>query len=97
MSILWKQDAVQRTPHSNKSKGTLRMYKTTIAVDKKINILYQAFKPEEVKTNRLALNVEKTEKNFQLNIAAKDATALRAILTSSSRLLGIFESIIEND
>ena len=54
--------------------------------------LYDVLKPEEATTARFSVSIEK-EKNTIISIIAEDATALKAITSSITKLIEIAEKV----
>ena len=69
------------------------MYKLTIDIDDNSERLHNAFKPEEHKSKRSELKVEKKRDNTKIIVTANDATALKAITNSVTNLLEVYEKI----
>ena len=67
------------------------MYQAVIKCSTNISDLYQALKPEEHQDKRAALRIKKNKNNLEINITAQDATSLRAMVASITRLLTIYE------
>jgi tRNA threonylcarbamoyladenosine modification (KEOPS) complex Pcc1 subunit len=72
------------------------MYTLTLIADDKDDILYKAFQAEQVETKRFNMKVEKGKQKAKILITAADATALKAITTSVTKLCEIAERI-QND
>jgi len=54
--------------------------------------LYDILKPEEATTARFSIQIEK-KKNTIISITAEDATALKAITTSITKLIEVAETL----
>ncbi len=67
------------------------MYTATIECDNNEN-LYRALKPEAVSTRRFTVTITQAD-NIKITINAQDATALKAITTSLTRLIETAEKI----
>lgn len=69
------------------------MYTLTLTADDKDNLFYKALKPEETEGKRFGMKVQKTNKQAKILITAADATALKAITASVTKLCEVAEKI----
>lgn len=66
------------------------MYRAVITCSDDLENIYRAFKPEETKDQRSSFKVIKKKNSVELVIEAQDATSLRALTASITRLLTIY-------
>ncbi len=66
-------------------------YQAVIKCSQDINNLHQALKPEEHQDKRASLKIKKIKNQLEIKITAQDATSLRAMIASITRLLTIYE------
>lgn len=69
------------------------MYTATIICSDKSKVLYNSLKPEQAKTERFTIIVVHKNKTTKVEVATKDATALKAIVGSLAKLIEIGEKI----
>lgn len=68
------------------------IYAAEIKVSGDIEELYRCLLPEIHERARSSLVIEKADNGLNINVHAKDAVALRAILNSITQMLAIFET-----
>lgn len=91
MPLLWKQTALQAEDSSNKSKGKMK-YSVTLNL-KSDNNLYKSLLPDISKTPRAGWDVKKKKGFLEIKIEAEDVSALKAFLSSVTKLLEIHEKL----
>ena|SRR3989344_4809346 len=71
-------------------------YQAQIIIDEHIDSIQECFKPElhELKSDRASYTLKKSKSRLLIDISAHDATALRAVFNSISKLLIVFEKTI---
>lgn len=65
----------------------------TITITTEDSDLYKALKAEETTGKRFEMKVKRAKKNTEITITAADATALKAITSSVTRLCEIAEKV----
>ncbi len=71
-------------------------YQAEISTTENIDMLYKSLINEIVTTPRAQLDVKKEDNILKIQVSAKDATALRAMINGACKLLTIYEKI-QND
>ena len=66
------------------------MFQAVISCFDDLENIYQAFKPEETQDKRASFKIKKKKNSIELVIKAQDATSLRAMTASITRLLTIY-------
>jgi len=69
------------------------MYTATINCSDGSKVLYNALNPEQAKTERFTITLKHINKATKIEVAAKDATALKAIVCSLAKLIEVGEKI----
>jgi len=66
------------------------MFQAVISCFDDLENIYQTFKPEETQDKRVSFKIKKKKNLIELVIKAQDATSLRAMTASITRLLTIY-------
>ena len=66
-------------------------FTATIDIKEDFDIIYQALKPEEAATKRASWTIHKKDDACQVIVEAKDATAFRAMMSSITKGLALYE------
>jgi len=68
-------------------------YRATIRCRDESGMLCAALKPEEATTERMSVLLRRSGRDCSLMITAADATALKAVMSSATRLLEMAEKV----
>ncbi len=95
MHLLRQQNPIQRPRNDYQSGCPLNMYTAQIRVNTKTD-LEKIFQSEEKNINeRARYTLTKDKNGHAFRIEAKDATALRAIVGSITKVLSVHEKTLE--
>jgi len=67
------------------------MYQSTIIVDKDIDAIEKLFIPEDRELNRSKYSITKNKKQLIFTITAEDATALKTVFNTITKVLAVWE------
>ena len=96
MPILRRKDTIQRTRKTNHRHCALKMSSLKASIlyplDKRIIKLFEA---ESKSFLRASYTLDSDEENIIFNVSASDSTALRAALTTITKVLSVWEATKE--
>lgn len=91
MSLLWLKNTFQATLDNHQGQGQMKYSVRLNVDDPKVYELIQV--DMDFKTQRSTTKLKKTTLGCEIQIEARDATALRASLNSISQLLKVYEKL----
>lgn len=69
------------------------MYSAAFLIKRNADLFYKALKPEEAKSSRFSIKIDRSRGSARVCIEANDATAFKAVTTSMLKLIEITEKI----
>lgn len=67
------------------------MYQSTIILNKDIDAIYKLFEPESKDLGRASYTIKKNKNQLVFDITAEDATALKIVMNTLSKIFIIWE------